>query len=116
MFKMVKFICSYAGCGKTYPLEKLHHYEIIECPHRSALCPSQGCQFIINVETVIIHSFNFLLHLLYYAICKLLYNMSVLTHDYNVIKSQSTIPSVVKYHYNKSPHYNSHKDVCHRAN
>ena len=55
MFKRAKFICSYAGCGVSYPLEKIHHHEMFECPHRSILCPAQCCRFINNVETVIIH-------------------------------------------------------------
>ena len=86
MFKQAKFICSYAGCGKSYPIEKIHHHEMFECPHRSILCFAQGCQFINNVETVIIHSINSPIHLMYYAICKSLYNVSVLTHDCNVFK------------------------------
>ena len=93
MFKRVKFICSYTKCGKSYSLEKIHHHEMFECSHRSILCPALGCQFINNVETVIIHSINCPFHLLYCAICKSLYNVSVLIHDCNVIKSQRSIPS-----------------------
>ena len=37
MFKRVKFICSYAGCGRSYPLETIHHHEMFDCPHRSIL-------------------------------------------------------------------------------
>ena len=91
MFQKAKFICTYAGCGKSYPLETIHHHEMFECPHRSILCPAHGCQFINNVETVIIYSINCPFHLLYCAICKSLYNVSVLTHDCNVIKSQRLI-------------------------
>ena len=29
MFQRVKFICSYAGCGKSYPLENIHHHEML---------------------------------------------------------------------------------------
>ena len=87
MFKRAKFICSYTGCGVSYPLEKIHHHEMFECPHRSILCPAQGCRFINNVETVIICSTNCPFHLLYCALCKSLYNVSDLTHDCNVIKS-----------------------------
>ena len=112
MFKRVQFICSYAGCGKSYPLEKIYHHEMFECSHRSILCPAQGFQFINNVEIVIIHSINCPVYLLYCAICKSLHNVSVLTHDCNVIKSQSTIPSGFKYYYNNSPPNHSHKDVC----
>ena len=65
MFNKAKFICSYAGCGKSYPLEKIHHHEMFEGFHRRILCPSQGCQFINNVETVILHSINCPFHLLY---------------------------------------------------
>ena len=93
MFKQAKFICTYAGCGKSYPLETIHHHEMFECFHRRILCPAQGCNFINNVETVIIHSINCPFHLLYCAICKSLYNVSVLTHDCNIIKSQRSIPS-----------------------
>ena len=42
MFPRVKFICSHAGCRESYPLEKIHHHEMFECPHRSILCPAQG--------------------------------------------------------------------------
>ena len=28
---------------------------MFDCPHRSILCYAQGCQFINNLETVIIH-------------------------------------------------------------
>ena len=84
MFKSVKFICSYAGCGVSYSLETIHHHEMFECPQRSILCPAKGCRFINNVETVIIHSINCPFHLLYCALCKYLYNVTVLTHDCNV--------------------------------
>ena len=89
---MAKFICTYAGCGKSYQLETIQHHEMFECPHRIILCPAKGCQFINNVESVIIHSINCPFHLLYCAICKSLYNVSVLTHDCNIIKSQRLIP------------------------
>ena len=93
MFNKAKFICSYAGCGKSYPLEEIHRHQMFECPYRSILCPAQCCQFINNVETVIIHSISCPFHLLYCGICKSLYNVSVLTHDCNVIKSQRSISS-----------------------
>ena len=85
MFNKAKFICSYAGCGKSYPLETIHHHEMFECLHRSILCPAQGCKYINNVESVNIQSINCPFHLLYCAFCKSLYNVSVLTHDCNVI-------------------------------
>ena len=116
MFKRAKFICSYAGCGVSYPLEKIHHHEMFECPHRSILCPAQGCRFINNVETVIIHSINCPIHLLYCALCKSLYNVSVLTHDCNVIKSQRSICSYFKYYHKNSIPNHSHKDVFLRTN
>ena len=59
---------------------------------------------------LIIHSINCPLHLLYCALCKSLYNVSVLTHDCNIIKSQHSIPLYFKYHENSLPYY-SHKDV-----
>ena len=108
MFKSVKFICSYAGCGRSYPLETIQHHEMFECPHRSILCPAQGCLFINNVETVIIHSINCPVHLLYCALCKSLYNVSVLTHDCNVIKFQRSIPSYFKYYHENPPPNHSH--------
>ena len=89
---------------------------MFECPHQSIICPAQNCQFIKNVETVIIHSSNCSFHLLYCAICKLLYNVSGLTNDSNVIKSQLTIPSVFKYYCNNSPCNHSNKDVCLKTN
>ena len=88
---------------------------MFECPHQSILCPEQGCKFIDNVETVIIHSINRPIHLLYCLICKSLYNVLVLTHDCNVIKSMCTIPSVFKY-YHISPSNHSHKDVYVKTN
>ena len=116
MLKRAKFICSYAGCGVSYQLEEIHHHEMFECFHRSILCPAQGCRFINNVETVIIHSFNCPFHLLYYALCKSLYNVSVLTHDCNVIKSQRSIPSYFKYYHENPPPNHSHKHVYLRTN
>ena len=55
---------------------------------------------LIMVETVIIHLIICHFHLLYCAICKSLYNMSVFNYDCNVIKSLRTIVSVFKYYYN----------------
>ena len=92
IFPRVKFICSHARCGESYPLEKIHYHEMFECPHRSILCPAQGCQCINNVETVIIHTINCPFNLLYCAICKSLFNVSVIIHDCDIIKSQCTIP------------------------
>ena len=69
MFPRVKFFCSHGGCGKSYPLEKIHHHEMFECPHQSILCSAQVCQFINYVEIVISHSINCSFHLLYCAIC-----------------------------------------------
>ena len=100
MFKRPKFICSYAWCGVSYPSEKIHHHEIFEYPHRNILCPAQGCRLINNMETVIIHSINCPFYMLYCAICKSLYIVSVLTFDCNVIKSQRSIPSLFKYYHN----------------
>ena len=91
MFKKAKFICSYAGCGKSYPFEKIYHHEMFECIHRSILCLAQGCKFINKMETLILHFINCPFHLLYYVVCQSLYNMSVLTHDCNVIKTQCSI-------------------------
>ena len=48
MFKKGKFICTYAGCGKSYPLETIPHHEMFECPHLSILCPARGCKFIMK--------------------------------------------------------------------
>ena len=116
MFKRVKSICSYAGCGRSYSLETIHYHEMFECPHRSILCSAQGCRFINNMETVIIHSIKYPFHLLYCAFCKSLYNVSVLTHDCNVIKSQRSIPSYFKYYHENSPPNHSHKDIFLRNN
>ena len=116
MFKRAKFICSYAGCGVSQPLEKIYHHEMFEFPHRSILCPAQGCRFINNVETVIIHSINCPVLLLYCAVCKSLYNVSVLTHDCNLIKSQRSIPSFFKYYHENPPPNHSHKYVFRSTN
>ena len=58
MFKSVKFICSFAGCGRLYLLETILYHEMFESPYRSILCPAQGCRFINNVNTVLIYSIN----------------------------------------------------------
>ena len=39
-----------------------------------------------------------------------------MTHDYNVIKSQRSIPSYFKYYHKNSPPNHSHKDVFLRTN
>ena len=111
MFKQAKFICSYEGCEKSYSLEIIHYHEMFECLYRSILCPAQGCKFINNMETVTLHSIKCPFHLLYCALCKSLCNVSVLTHDCNVIKSQRSIPSFVKYYHEKQPAIHFHKDV-----
>ena len=116
MFKSVKCICSYAGCRRSYPLETIHHHEMFKCFHRSILCPAQGCRFINNVKTVIIHSINCHFYMLYCAFCKSLYIVSVLTHDCNVIKSQRSVPSYFKYYQENSPHNHSHKHIYLRTN
>ena len=116
MFKSVKFICSYAGCGRSCPLETIHHHEMFEYPHRNILCPAQGCRFINNVKTVLIHSINCPVHLLYCAFCKSLYHVLVLTHDCNVITSQRSIPLYLKYYHENSPPNHSHKDIILRTN
>ena len=70
MFKQAKFICSYEGCGKSYSLKIIHHHKMFECLYWSILCPAEGCKFINNVETLILHSINCPFHLLYCALCK----------------------------------------------
>ena len=69
-------------------IRTIHHHEMFECPNRRILCPAKGCNFINNVETVIIYSISCPYNLLYCAICKLVYNVSVFTHDCNIIISQ----------------------------
>ena len=58
MFPKVKFIFYQNGCGESYPLEKIHQHEMCESPHRSILCPAQGCQFSNYVKTLIIYLIN----------------------------------------------------------
>ena len=113
--KRLKFICYYADC-KVLPFENIHHHEVFECPHRSILCQAQGCKFINNVKTLIIYSINCPFYLLYCAICKSLFKLSVITHDCNMIISQRTIPSVFKYYYNNSPPNHTHKNGVIRIN
>ena len=48
---------------------------------------------------------------LYCAICKSLYNISVLTYDCNIIKSQRSIPSFFKYYRENPPVNHSHTDI-----
>ena len=91
--------------------KKIHHHEMFECLHQSILCPAQGCKFINNMETVILHSIIWPFHLLYCAFCKSLCNVSILTHDCNVIKSQRSIPSMFKYYHENPPTNHFHKDV-----
>ena len=88
---------------------------MFECPHRSILCPAQGCRFIIILNTVIIHSINCPVYLLYCAFCKLLYNVSVLSHDCNVIKSLQLIPLYFKYYYENSPGNHSNNNIFLKA-
>ena len=64
---------------------------MFECFYRSILCCAQGCQFINNVETLIIHLINCPVQWSYCAIFKSLYNVSFFNHDCNDIKSQRTI-------------------------
>ena len=82
-----------------------------EWSHRSILCPAKNCNFINNCEIGIIHSINCPFHLLYCEICKSLYNVSVLTHDCNVIKSQRSIHYFFKYYHENPPANHSHKDI-----
>ena len=82
---------------------------MFECLHRSNLCHAQGCNFIDIVETVILHCINCPIHLLYCALCKSLFNVSVLTHDCNINKSQGSI--LFKYYYENLPANHSIKDV-----
>ena len=91
MFIKAKFICSYAGCGKSYPWEKIHCHKMFEFLYQSILCPAQGCKFINNVETEIYHFINCPFHFLYCGFCKSLCNMSVSTQNLNVIISQRSI-------------------------
>ena len=78
---------------------------MFECLHRSILCLAKGCKYIKNLETVIHHLINCPVHLLYCALCKSLWNVSVQTYDCNVIKSQRSIFSFLKY-YHKNPKAN----------
>ena len=111
IFKHTKFICSYEGCGMSYSLEIIQHYEMFECLYRSILCFAQCCKFINNVDTIIQHYINCPFHLLYCALFNLLCNVSVLTHDCNVIKSQRSIYSFFKYYYENPPANHFHKNV-----
>ena len=69
-----------------------------------------------NVESIIIHSINCRFHLLYCTICKSLYNVSVLTHDCNIIKSLRPIPSFFKYYHENPPDSHLQKDILLRNN
>ena len=114
MFKMAKFICSYSGCKKLYLFEKIHHHNIFECIHRRILYPAQSCKFINKMETVILHSINYPFHLLNCAFCKSLCNVSVLSHDCNVIKSQRSIPFFFKYYHEKPSANHFYRNVFFR--
>ena len=87
---------------------------MFECPHRCILCTAQCYKFINNVETVIIYSINYSFHLLNCSICKSLYNVSILTHDCNVIKSQRLIFFI--YYHDNSRSNHSHYDIYLRNN
>ena len=73
---------------------------MFECPHKSILCFAQSCKFINNLETVFFHFIKCLFYLLYCALCKSLCNVSVSTHDCNLIKSQRSILVFKYYHEN----------------
>ena len=89
---------------------------MLECPHQSILCPAQGCRFINNVVTVLINSINCPFNLFYCAICKSLYNVSVLTHYCNIIKSQRSILSYFKYYHDNLPLNHLHKHIFLKTN
>ena len=59
MFKNVKFICSYARCGKVYILVTILYNKMFKCPHWSILYFAQGCRFINNVKIEYIHWINY---------------------------------------------------------
>ena len=77
--------------------------------HQNILCPAQSLQFINNVETVILQLINSIFYLLCCATCISLYNVSILIHDCNLIKSTS--PSIFKYYHNNLPPNHLNKDV-----
>ena len=87
---------------------------MFEYTNQKILCPAEGCKFINNLETVIIHTINSFVHMLQSAICKSFYNVSVLTHDCNVIKSQHLIHSFIKYYHVKPPPGHSQKNIYFR--
>ena len=96
---------------KVLYIAKISPHEMFVWLHRSILCPAQGCKFISNVEIVIFHYINCPFHLLYCAFCKSLCNVSVLTHDCNVIKSQRSIPSLFKYNHENPPANHFYNEV-----
>ena len=116
VFKNAKFICYYEGCKLLDPLENIHHHEMFECRHQSILCSAQSYRFINNEKTVIIHLIDCFFYFLYCAVCRLLYNMSCLTHDCNLVTSQRSIPSYFKYYHKNSPPNHTDKDVFLRTN
>ena len=108
MFKNAKFTCSYANCGKSYPLDKINHHKMYECLNRNIMCPARYFKYINNIETVINHSIKCPFHLIYCDVCKTLFNVAVLKHDCKVIQAQGSIPSDIKYFYEKPPPNHSH--------
>lgn len=79
---------------------------MFECFHCSILCLAQKCRFNNKLKTVIIHSINCPYHLFNCALCTSKYNVSYVTHECDVIKSQRLICSNFKY-YNENllPNY-----------
>ena len=84
MFKTTRFIFFYAECEKSHLLNKIYHYEIFEYLHRNIL-RSATCNVINNVHTVIFYFINCRFYLIYFTLCESLCNVSVSTHNCNVI-------------------------------
>ena len=109
MFKNAKFIYSYAKCEKSYSLEK---FVITRC-----LILLIGVFYFlhsyvnlsIDVQTVIIHFINCHFYLFYCVLCKLLWYVSVSTHDCNVINLSDQFLLFFKYYNKNLPHKHSHK-------
>ena len=111
MFNSTKFICSISGCGQSFPLEQINHYEMYEYPCRNIQCLAPYCKFITVLETVINHYIKCAFHLIYCAECKTFSNVLVLKHDCKVIQAQRTFPFDIKFYHENPPLNHLHGDV-----
>ena len=83
---------------------------MFDCFNQHSLFPAQSIYFINNVKTYY-SVYQLLIQVLYCVISISLYDVYVIIHDCNVIKSERSIRHVFKY-YSKNPRaIHSHIDI-----